>query len=78
VEQLRFPSEGRLTVNTMILKLCIRIQNLTSREEGQDLVEYAMVVALVAFGTTAGMQSLAAGLNSIFQRISTNLGSLIG
>jgi len=47
------------------------------REEGQDLVEYALVVALIAFGATAGMNSLASGLNTAFQGISTTLGSYI-
>ena len=27
------------------------------RDEGQDLIEYALVVALIAFAATAGMQS---------------------
>jgi pilus assembly protein Flp/PilA len=48
-----------------------------SREEGQDLVEYALVVALIAFGATAGMSSLATGLNKAFQQISTTLGSYV-
>jgi len=46
-------------MNKTLLKLYVRIQNLASREEGQDLVEYALVVALIAFGATAGMSSLA-------------------
>jgi pilus assembly protein Flp/PilA len=48
-----------------------------SREEGQDLVEYALVVALIAFGATAGMSSLATGLNKAFGQVSTTLGSYI-
>lgn len=62
-------------MNTMYLKLYVKLQNLLSRDEGQDLVEYALVVALIAFGATAGMQSLAAGLNSAFSNINTVLGS---
>ncbi len=64
-------------MNTMILKLYVKFQDLASREEGQDLVEYALVVALIAFGATAGMKALATGLNSAFQGISTTLGSYI-
>jgi len=64
-------------MNTMLLKLYVKIQDLASREEGQDLVEYALVVALIAFGATAGMKALATGLNSAFQGISTTLGSYI-
>jgi pilus assembly protein Flp/PilA len=64
-------------MNTLLIKLYVKIQDLASREEGQDLVEYALVVALIAFGATAGMKSLATGLNSAFQGISTTLGSYI-
>jgi pilus assembly protein Flp/PilA len=58
-----------------ITKLFYRLQSLIKRDDGQDLVEYALVVALIAFGCTAGMQSLAAGLNSAFTNINTVLGN---
>jgi pilus assembly protein Flp/PilA len=61
----------------MVLKLYVKFQDLASREEGQDLVEYALVVALIAFGATAGMNSLATGLNTAFSGISTTLGSYV-
>ena len=32
-------------MNTMLLKIAIKIQDLANREDGQDLVEYALVVA---------------------------------
>ncbi len=65
------------TLNTLLLKLFVKFQDLASREEGQDLVEYALVVALIAFGATAGMKALASGLNGAFQGISSTLGSYI-
>ena len=46
--------------------LAIKMQNLLSREEGQDLIEYALVVALIAFAATAGMTTLAKDINSAF------------
>jgi pilus assembly protein Flp/PilA len=64
-------------MNTLLLKLHIKLQDWTSCEEGQDLVEYALVVALIAFGATAGMKNLATGLNSAFRGISTTLGSYV-
>ena len=64
-------------MNTLLLKLLIKYQDLASREEGKDLVEYAMLVSLVAFGATAGMRALATGLNSAFKGVSTTLGSYI-
>jgi pilus assembly protein Flp/PilA len=50
---------------------------LMEREEGQDLVEYALVVALIAFGAIAGMQFLATGINQAFSKISVVLTSNI-
>jgi pilus assembly protein Flp/PilA len=64
-------------MNTMLLKVYIKFQDLASREEGQDLVEYALVVALIAFGATAGMSALAGGLNKAFNTISTQLGTYV-
>ncbi|MGA2539261.1 MAG: Flp family type IVb pilin [Terracidiphilus sp.] len=64
-------------MNTVFLRAYIWFQDLASREEGQDLVEYALVVALIAFGATAGMKSLATGLTTAFHGISTTLGSYV-
>jgi pilus assembly protein Flp/PilA len=62
-------------MNTMLIKLYVKFQDLASREEGQDLVEYALVVALIAFGATAGMKALGTGINTLFSQISTTLAS---
>jgi pilus assembly protein Flp/PilA len=50
-----------------------KIQTLMLREEGQDLIEYALVVALIAFATTAGMHAAAGGVNTVF----TTIGAVI-
>ncbi len=64
-------------MNDLLIKLYVKFQDLASREEGQDLVEYALVVALIAFGATAGMKSLATGINTAFTNISTALSTNI-
>ena len=46
-------------------------------EAGQGLVEYLLILALVAFAATAGMGSLATSLNSAFTQVGTLLGSYI-
>jgi pilus assembly protein Flp/PilA len=58
---------------SVLLKLYVKLQNLLSRKEGQDLVEYALIVALIAFGAITGMGYLAKGLNNAFSTISTTL-----
>ena len=54
------------------LKLSVKVQSLM-REEGQDLIEYALVVALIAFAATAGMKSLAGSINTAFTTIGNTL-----
>jgi pilus assembly protein Flp/PilA len=60
-------------MNEMLLKLHVMFQNLKNREDGQDLVEYALVVALIALGAVAGMGALASGINTAFNTISATL-----
>ena len=62
-------------MNDLMLKLFVRVQALMVREEGQDLVEYALVVALVAFGATTALKLLGGGLNRAFTSISSTLAS---
>ena len=57
--------------------LAIQFQNLLSQEEGQDLIEYALVVALVALGATAGMTKLAGYINAAFSNVGTSLTNAI-
>jgi len=53
------------------------LQRLHRDEEGQGLVEYLLILALVALAATAGMSSLANGLNSAFTEIGVILGNYI-
>lgn len=46
-------------------------------DEGQDLVEYALVIALIAFGATAGMKALATDINTAFGNVGTQLNTNI-
>lgn len=53
------------------------LSRLHKDEAGQGLVEYLLILALVAFAATAGMGSLASGLNSAFKQIGVILGTYI-
>lgn len=59
----------------VLRKLYIKIQDLLSQEEGQDLIEYALIVALIALGATAGMNALASAINTGFTNLGTTLTS---
>ena len=60
--------------NKLMLR-CIQLRNLISDEQGQDLIEYALVVALIALAATAGMQTVANDINLAFSNIGTKLTS---
>ena len=51
--------------------------SLHREESGQGLVEYVLLIALVAFAATAGMSSLASSINSAFAKVGTILGKYI-
>jgi Flp pilus assembly pilin Flp len=46
-------------------------------EGGQGLVEYLLIVVLIALAATAGMNSAASYINSAFLRIGVKLGSYV-
>ena len=60
------------------LLLCIKIKTQLQSEEAQDLVEYALVVALIAFAATAGMGTLANSINNAFGKIANSLTNSVG
>jgi pilus assembly protein Flp/PilA len=49
------------------------LKRLWQEEAGQDLIEYALLVALVALAATAGMNSLATSINTEFGKLGTSL-----
>jgi pilus assembly protein Flp/PilA len=63
-------------MNNTFRKLYVKYQILMN-EDGQDLVEYALVVALIAFAATAGMNTLATNINTAFTTVGTRLNTYI-
>ena len=60
----------------LFIKLSVKMELLKDalkQEDGQDLIEYALLVALVAFAATVGMTSLATSINAAFVKIGTTL-----
>ena len=69
------PTQEMENLQMNLMKLYLVAKSLIEREEGQDLVEYALVVALIAFGAITGMGYLSTGLNHAFSGISSTLTS---
>jgi pilus assembly protein Flp/PilA len=67
----------KLPRETIVLKMQLRnlffqLRSLV-QEDGQDLVEYALLVALIAFAATSGIHTFASSVNSAFSSIAGKL-----
>jgi Flp pilus assembly pilin Flp len=51
------------------------VKRLWQEEEGQDLVEYGLLLVLVSLGAVAAMGSLASAISKSFGNASANLSS---
>ncbi len=60
-------------MNNTLLKLYAKFHGLKYGEEGQDLVEYALLVALIALVCIAGVSNVATAVNTVFGNISSSL-----
>jgi len=64
------------TLNKAYLLLDARTN--VAREEGQALVEYALILAMIAVVTIAVLQALGVDVSKILDKVSTSLSSLAG
>jgi len=56
-----------------MLALYLRIRNLLYREEGQDLIEYAILLAILAVALVAVLPAIADWVNNQFTTLNDNL-----
>jgi len=60
-------------MHNTLLSLYVKFQSLKNGEEGQDLVEYALLVALIALVCIGGVSKVAGAINTVFSNISSSL-----
>jgi pilus assembly protein Flp/PilA len=60
-------------LKSLFMKLNVAVHNLLAHEEGQDLVEYALLITLVALACVGGVHKVASAINTVFSNISTTL-----
>ena len=53
----------------MMNRLMQVLSTLHREESGQDLIEYALLAALIALAATAGMNVVASDINNAFSKI---------
>ena len=60
------------------MKLITRLRTFGRNSEGQDLLEYALLVALIALVAVAAVTLTGTNVNSIFTQIAAKLGTAAG
>jgi Flp pilus assembly pilin Flp len=64
-------------MNTLLLKVYTVALTLLTDRKAQNLVEYSMIVATIAFACVAGMHSLASGVSVAFDNVSSDLATVL-
>ncbi len=59
------------------MKIASALHRIHRDESGQDLIEYALVAALIAFAAIAGMNFVAQAINNAFSTIGNKLTSAV-
>jgi len=60
-------------MQNLISMLYAKLQSLTKSEQGQDLVEYALVVCLISLASITGVNNVASAITTVFSNISASL-----
>jgi Flp pilus assembly pilin Flp len=62
-------------MNSLFFKFYLAAKAALSLENGQSMSEYAMTVALIAFGCVAGEAAIASSVNHTFVALATTITS---
>ncbi len=60
-------------LSNVYLSLAVRARNLRQNVQGQDLIEYALLVTLISLAVTAAMNGIASALSKVFNNASSSL-----
>jgi pilus assembly protein Flp/PilA len=66
-------TKWRKLMSNTFMNLYVKLQSLKNGEEGQDLVEYALLIALISLVCISGVSNVATAINTVFTNISTSL-----
>lgn len=64
---------GARNSNTRVEIMRQILKNLLNNESGQDLIEYALIAALIALAVITGLQGLSSKINSEFTKVGGDL-----
>ena len=60
-------------MNDLMIKMYVAVKALVEREEGQDLVEYALLLTMISLGLVSSVGSVATAITTIFSNVSASI-----
>jgi pilus assembly protein Flp/PilA len=60
-------------LKSLFLKIYWKSKEILGHEEGQDLVEYALLITLIALAAVGGVRHVSSAINTVFTNISNTL-----
>jgi Flp pilus assembly pilin Flp len=67
------PPIGGAGMNNLLATVFIRLDELKRNEQGQDLVEYGLMLSLISLSLISGISGIATAVSHVFSNISTSL-----
>jgi pilus assembly protein Flp/PilA len=56
-------------MSDLMLKLFVQLQTLRAREEGQGMVEYALILVLVSIFALVALRTIGTNLDTVFTSV---------
>jgi pilus assembly protein Flp/PilA len=66
-----------LRIHTEILRAYSALQDRLEREEGQALVEYALILALIAVASILILQALGVNVSRVFNSVNSQISTVV-
>jgi len=60
-------------MNNLLTTALIRLHDLKINEQGQDLVEYGLMLSLISLSLISGISGIATAVGHVFSNISSSL-----
>jgi len=75
--QRTVPASGAHNPKGDVMQLVNSVKSFVRDEEGQDLLEYALLVALIALVAIAAVTAAGTSVSTIFDKIATKLSAAV-
>ena len=59
-----------------LLSLYVYVKSMFECEEGQDLIEYALIIGLIVIAAVAGLTLLSGGIGNLMNGVGTQLNNV--